>query len=157
MSKVQVVVTVQSPSALWNIRMAQINCSSVQHPGNSTFHETALNECMWKNSSKINSKINIQGLLTSKPACHQAQFQASFIHLTAITILIFQVAVLLKDSQPKFGMHLLCPPIWFYHPNNTRWPVETTEFFVLQHPPFCALWYALLPLCFNLCYSLMPP
>ncbi|XP_021921069.1 ovochymase-1-like isoform X2 [Zootermopsis nevadensis] len=32
MSKVQVVVTVQSPSALWNIRMAQINCSSVQHP-----------------------------------------------------------------------------------------------------------------------------
>jgi hypothetical protein len=32
-TKVQVVVTAQSPNALWNIRLAQINCSSVRIPG----------------------------------------------------------------------------------------------------------------------------
>jgi hypothetical protein len=43
MGKVQVVVTVQSPNAFWNIRLAQINCTSVRVPGNCNKMASLLN------------------------------------------------------------------------------------------------------------------
>jgi hypothetical protein len=42
-SKVQVVVTAQSPNAFWNIRLAQINCTSVHVPGNYNEMASSLN------------------------------------------------------------------------------------------------------------------
>lgn len=56
-SKIQVVVTAQSLSALWNIRMAQINCSSVQRPGNCISHEMAMSINVCENTAESEENV----------------------------------------------------------------------------------------------------